>query len=70
MSAAETEAASDMVLTFRGRHASTPDYLFSPRANWGDGTWYCDLCDAPACTENAPCTRCGIGTTTTRETHA
>lgn len=53
-------------LPFRGRHAPTPDYLFRPRAEWADGTWYCDLCDAPACTEDVPCTRCGIGNTTTR----
>lgn len=51
-------------LPFRGTDAPTPDYLFRPRQYWDDGTWYCDLCDAPACARDLPCTRCGIGTTT------
>lgn len=57
-------------LPYRGHHAPTPNYLFSPRHNWTDGTWYCDLCDAPACAKDVPCTRCGIGNTTPRGTHA
>lgn len=57
-------------LPFRTRQAPTPDYLFTPRADWAGGTWYCDLCDAPACAGDMPCPRCGIGTTTTEGAHA
>jgi len=57
-------------LPFRGPHPPTPDYLFRPRTDWDGGTWYCDLCDAPACAEDVPCARCGIGTTTTNGAHS
>lgn len=51
-------------LPFLGSSAPTPDYLFSPRLSWDDGTWYCDLCSAPASAAGLTCPRCGIGETT------